>query len=469
MTASIHVSNKKGFQSINQSINQYQLIHTPIIQSYPTMTQVHQLYHLRLLFLMSFLAVGNALLSCNRQRLPISQSQTSPPMIPHDPQFTSTSTSTTPVSSSCLSLARPEQGEDIYAAVHRKEYEMRQVKQVHHKPSDPVIMAMSYAQETPSNMRLAKALRRVYEDDTNPANPNNTAQQQQRQQQNDSSTSTRQERLQDYGLAEMGLRRASFLVDIKRYSRLGQHPHEQYCQFDDAGRVAQAMVQLGADAVLINTDYPSYGGDMTELKSAVKAVRQVSDTAAVVMKDIVVDEIQLGLAKDAGADGIILMASVLGPALDTFLDLATTIGLETIVECHTKAEVERALEIMAPAILVNNYDRVTQTYYENQAQQLAGLFPGSGGPVICLATGGIDSTDSMKKHLSVGYDGVIVGRAVMGSPQAPEFIRAVRDRTLLPAELSAWGLEHVEFDPDGNVMPGPKADVPTMDDPEVYQ
>jgi len=97
------------------------------------------------------------------------------------------------------------------------------------------------------------------------------------------------------------------------------------------------------------------------------------------------------------------------------------------------------------------------------------MFPGSGGPIICLATGGIETTDQMKKHLAVGYDGVVVGKAVMGSPKAPEFIRAVRDRTLLPAEFSAWGLEDVEFDMDGNVMSGPKRDVPSADGADVYQ
>jgi len=84
--------------------------------------------------------------------------------------------------------------------------------------------------------------------------------------------------------------------------------------FDDASMVAEAMVGLGADVVFLNVDYAAYryGGDITELISAAKAVRRVSKTAAVVMKDIILDEIQLGLAKDAGADGVVLIASVLG-------------------------------------------------------------------------------------------------------------------------------------------------------------
>ena len=180
------------------------------------------------------------------------------------------------------------------------------------------------------------------------------------------------------------------------------------------------------------------------------------------------DEIQLGLAKDAGADGVLLIASVLGPALSNFLDLATTIGLETIVECHTRNEVQYAIDALAQNILVSNYDRVQQCYYPDQAYQLAGMFPGSGGPIICLAGGDIDDTEKMKRLLSIGYDGVVVGKAAMGSARAPEFIRAVRDRTMLPAEFSQWGLENVEFDMDGNPMEGPKKNIPSPEDDDSF-
>lgn len=365
----------------------------------------------------------------------------------------------TPSIRQSVSLCSSRQ-EDIYAAVHRKEYEMKQVKSQHMSTTDPVRMAMSYAQESVSPMRLARALRRVYEDPQNPANPNFVDQ-------SSPAEAKRMEQLADLGMADLGMRRPSFIVDIKRKSLL-THPRQIFCQFDNAGMVAQAMVQLGADAVFVNTDYPLYGGDMSELKSAVKAVRKVSQSAAVVMKDIVVDEIQLGLAKEAGADGILLISSVLGPSLESFLDLATTIGLETIVECHTRNEVQRALDILAPNILVNNYDRVRQEYFPMQAIQLAGMFPGSGGPIICLACGGIEDTHTMKRHLAVGYDGVVVGKAAMGSPRAPEFIRTVRDRTLLPAEMSQWGID-AEFDIDGNLMAGPKMNIPDANDQDSYQ
>jgi len=338
---------------------------------------------------------------------------------------------------------------------------MKKLNAQHSRPSDPVRMALGYAVEGLGgrDMKLAKALRRVYDDPENPANPNAR-----------SKTPEEEERaakLLDVGMADAAMRRGSFVVDIKRKSL--SRPGEMFARFDDAGLVADAMVSLGADAVFVNVDYEAYGGDLSELKSAIRAVREANPNAAVVMKDIVVDEIQLGLAKEAGADGILLIAAVLGPALDNFLDQATCMGLETIVECHTSNEVQAALDALAQNIMVTNYDRVKGEYHPDQAYKLAGLFPGGGGPIITLAGGGIETTDQMKKLLAVGYDSVVVGKAVMGSTRAPEFIKCARDRTLLPAEFSQWGLEDMEFDPDGNYMEGPKTTVPSAGDEGTFE
>jgi hypothetical protein len=178
------------------------------------------------------------------------------------------------------SRSRPE---DIYAAVHRKEHEMKQFNQQHTALSDPIRMAMSYAQDGVERKRLGAALRRVYDDPYNPANPN--AKEKTREQ------LEREEKLLENGMAEATMRRGAFIVDIKRKSM--SYPGEQFARFDDSGLVAEAMVRLGADVVFVNVDFHSYGGDVSELKSAVRAVRSVNDNAAVVMKDIVVDEIQL--------------------------------------------------------------------------------------------------------------------------------------------------------------------------------
>ena len=69
-----------------------------------------------------------------------------------------------------LQVASRGQQEDIYAAIHRKEYEMKGLNAQHAAISDPIRMAMGYAQDGVERKRLAAALRRVYDDPNNIAN-----------------------------------------------------------------------------------------------------------------------------------------------------------------------------------------------------------------------------------------------------------------------------------------------------------
>ena len=63
---------------------------------------------------------------------------------------------------------------------------------------------------------------------------------------------------------------------------------------------------------------------MSELRLTVRANCKYDDRIAVAMKDIVVDKIQLGLARDASADRIVLCVSILGLSLVNFLNLITS-------------------------------------------------------------------------------------------------------------------------------------------------
>eukprot|EP00978_Attheya_sp_CCMP212_P003404 scaffold7008_cov40-Attheya_sp.AAC.4 len=151
------------------------------------------------------------------------------------------------------SQMRPGPEGDLFAAVHRKEYEMKQVNAQHAALSDPVRMAMSYTQETEPPLRLARALRRVYEDPTNPANPDYVPPTPTTTGQDESSSSSSPKNKNGgatAGLAELGMRRGCFVVDIKRKSLSGESPNRVFAKFDDAGMVAEAMVGMGADVVM---------------------------------------------------------------------------------------------------------------------------------------------------------------------------------------------------------------------------
>ena len=129
---------------------------------------------------------------------------------------------------------------------------MKGVNAQHVALSDPVRMAIGYAHEGTQPLKLAKALRRVYDDPNNIANPN--------RKEVDDKSKDRADKLLEYGLKDAVMRRGSFIVDIKRKSL--SRPGENFARYDDAGMVAEAMVSLGADAVFVNVDYHSYGGEI---------------------------------------------------------------------------------------------------------------------------------------------------------------------------------------------------------------
>ncbi|KAL3774797.1 hypothetical protein ACHAW5_004033 [Stephanodiscus triporus] len=97
---------------------------------------------------------------------------------------------------------------------------MRRLNSQHASLSDPVRMAMSYAQDSVEHKRLAAALHRVHDDPDNVANPNA------RRRLYDEVE--RGERLMEGGgLVELSMRRGSFVVDVGAGGGLG-YPGETF-------------------------------------------------------------------------------------------------------------------------------------------------------------------------------------------------------------------------------------------------
>lgn len=113
-------------------------------------------------------------------------------------------------------------------------------------------MAIGYGLEGIQPLKLAKALRRVYDDPNSIDNPNRPEVTEEEE------SGGRAEKLKEYGLKDAVMRRGSFIVDVKRKSL--SRPGETFARYDDAGMVAEAMVSLGVDVVFVNVDYHSYGG-----------------------------------------------------------------------------------------------------------------------------------------------------------------------------------------------------------------
>jgi len=118
---------------------------------------------------------------------------------------------------------------------------------------------------------------------------------------------------------------------------------------------AKAYEAGGARCLSVLTDGEYFGGSPRDLAQARDAV-----ALPVLRKDFTVSALDVLDARIMGADAVLLIAAVLDDAeLSDFYQLAVEIGLDALVAIHDELEIERALEVGASLIGVNQRDLVT--------------------------------------------------------------------------------------------------------------
>ena len=136
----------------------------------------------------------------------------------------------------------------------------------------------------------------------------------------------------------------------------------------DPVEVARAYATHGAHAISVLTDQKYFKGSLDDLR----AVRAAVDVP-LLRKDFTIDEYQLWESRAAGADAVLLIVSVLEPAqLGDLLAAAKGLGLAALVECHTAAELDRALAAGSRIVGINNRDLAT---FETRAETTVELAP----------------------------------------------------------------------------------------------
>lgn len=123
-----------------------------------------------------------------------------------------------------------------------------------------------------------------------------------------------------------------------------------------------------ADAISVLCDVPHFGGGYDVLSS----VRAMT-TLPLLCKDFIVHGYQLLEARLAGADAVLLMASVLDDrALRSLWDEAASLGLDALVETHSPEEVRRVVSGPYRIVGVNSRDLRTMSIdHGHMFEQLA--------------------------------------------------------------------------------------------------
>jgi indole-3-glycerol phosphate synthase len=164
----------------------------------------------------------------------------------------------------------------------------------------------------------------------------------------------------------------------------------------------------GAAALSVLTDERHFGGTLEDLRAA----RAACDLP-ILRKDFIVDRYQLYEAAVHGADAVLLIVRALADReLRAMYDEARGLDLDCLVEVHDGEELQRALELDAEVIGINNRDLDTgavdvSTTYE--------LMPDVPAGKTAVAESGISSRDELEELERVGVDAVLIGGALMNA------------------------------------------------------
>jgi indole-3-glycerol phosphate synthase len=185
---------------------------------------------------------------------------------------------------------------------------------------------------------------------------------------------------------------------------------------------ALAYESGGAVAISVLTEPAHFGGSNDDLTAVRRGVR-----IPALKKDFHVEPIQLLEAKALGASAALLIVRALSPeGLSAMMDQARALQLEVLVEVRDEDELQRALDVGATIIGINNRNLETLVIDPATAERMLELVPSA---VIAIAESGVSIRADVERVAFCGADAVLVG-SVISAADNP--ILAVRGLSGVP-------------------------------------
>jgi indole-3-glycerol phosphate synthase len=181
----------------------------------------------------------------------------------------------------------------------------------------------------------------------------------------------------------------------------------------DPARIALIYDEAGANCISVLTDEKFFQGHLDYL-----ALIRNKVSRPLLRKDFTINEVQVYQAALAGADSVLLIVAALtDDELKRFKTVADEIGIDCLVEVHDETELNRALDVGADFIGINNRNLATFEVDLKVTEGLAGKVPGN---CTIISESGIRTADDIRRVIGAGVHGALIGEALMraGDPRA---------------------------------------------------
>ncbi|MDI1495832.1 MAG: indole-3-glycerol-phosphate synthase [Cenarchaeum symbiont of Oopsacas minuta] len=171
-------------------------------------------------------------------------------------------------------------------------------------------------------------------------------------------------------------------------------------------KLAQDMIAGGASALSILTQPHMFSGSPENLIQVRRAI-----DVPILMKDIIIDTVQIDAAEKMGADYILLIqAAYADGGVEEMIKYAHLRNLKVLLEVHTEEEMDCALRTRADLIGVNN--RSLQTM-QIDTRTVARLLKDRDGRGSFVAESGIKNIQDISMMHAAGASAFLVGSKIM--------------------------------------------------------
>jgi indole-3-glycerol phosphate synthase len=187
----------------------------------------------------------------------------------------------------------------------------------------------------------------------------------------------------------------------------------------DPVHIAKQMIAGGSKALSILTQPHLFHGSPEYFMKVRSAV-----DVPLLMKDIMIDEIQIDAAKRIGADYMLVIQSLFDQGylsdIDEFISYGHKQGLEILLEVHTKEEFQNALKTEADIIGINNRNLDTLEIDLKTTEIVLQEYDKS---KIILSESGIETPEDIQYLKKCGADAFLIGSSIMKSDNIEEQVK----------------------------------------------
>lgn len=182
---------------------------------------------------------------------------------------------------------------------------------------------------------------------------------------------------------------------------------------------AKVMQDNGAACISVLTEENYFGGSINNLIGISKKV-----SIPLLRKDFITSEAEIEESYNCNADAVLLIVGLLKNNTGKLFEKCKKVGLEALIEVHNEKELKIASNIGAKIVGINNRDLTTLKIDLKTTERLKKLISHD---KIVVSESGVKNKADAEYLSSLGANAVLVGSAIMKSPNLSNMIKELSE------------------------------------------